>query len=151
MKTGNEIHNLARELWPLNRSLSGEGVRKTLEIIQRETKTLEIKSFESGQKVYDWLIPDEWEIKDAFIITPIGEKICQFKKNNLSLVGYSTPVNIELDLEELQQHLHSLPDQPNAIPYVTSYYRDYWGFCVNHKISIYRRTDLNSLYRAHWG
>ncbi len=127
---GDKMFDLCHELWPINRSLSGEGVRETLKILQRETGLLKIKSFKSGQQVFDWVIPKEWEIKQAYITTPTGEKICDFSKNNLSLVGYSTSVDAELDLDELQENLHSLPDQPNAIPYVTSYYNDYWGFCI---------------------
>lgn len=129
---GQDIHNLARKLWKINRSLTGEGVRDTLSIISQELPSLETKSYDSGSKVFDWTIPDEWEIKEAYIIDPLGNKICDFSVNNLHLVGYSTPINQKMSLTELQNHLYSLPDQPCAIPYITSYYKERWGFCISH-------------------
>ncbi|OED64531.1 aminopeptidase [Vibrio splendidus ZS-139] len=129
---GQDIHNLARKLWKINRSLTGEGVRETLSIISQELPSLETKSYDSGSKVFDWTIPDEWEIKEAYIIDPLGNKICDFYVNNLHLVGYSTPINQKMSLTELQNHLYSLPDQPDAIPYITSYYKERWGFCISH-------------------
>ncbi|MCX9597635.1 DUF4910 domain-containing protein [Vibrio cholerae] len=130
---GNEIYELAEKLWPINRSLTGEGVRQTLRIIQNEVPELKIFEVPSGTQVFDWVIPKEWNVSDAYIITPSGKKICDFKKNNLHLVGYSTPVSLKLSLAELQEHLYSLPNQPNAIPYITSYYKERWGFCISHE------------------
>lgn len=130
---GNEIYDLAEKLWPINRSLTGEGVRQTLKIIQNEVPELKIFEVPSGTQVFDWVIPKEWNVSDAYIITPSGKKICDFKKNNLHLVGYSTPVGLKLSLAELQEHLYSLPNQPNAIPYITSYYEERWGFCISHE------------------
>jgi len=130
---GNQIHQLATELWPINRSVTGEGVRQTLEIIKRQIPELNIVDIPSGTQVFDWTIPKEWRVKDAYIITPSGKKICEFKRNNLHLVGYSTPISKKLILSELQDHLYSLPNQPNAIPYVTSYYKERWGFCLTHE------------------
>lgn len=128
-----EIYELAKELWPINRSITGDGVRETLSIIKNHLTELQIFEIPSGTKVFDWIVPNEWQINDAFIIDPDGNKICDFKANNLHVVGYSYPVNMEIDLAELQKHLHSLPEQPEAIPYITSYYKERWGFCLPHK------------------
>ncbi len=130
---GNEIHKFARKLWPINRSITGEGVRETLRIISKHLPALEIKSVPSGTQVFDWNIPKEWSVKEAYIITPSGEKICDFSKNNLHLVGYSVPFKGSVSFNELKKHLHTLSDQPNAIPYVTSYYEERWGFCLTQK------------------
>lgn len=127
---GKKIHELATKLFPINRSLTGNGVRKTLSILKEICPTMTIHEVPSGTQVFDWTIPNEWNISDAYIIAPNGERIVDFKNNNLHVVGYSKPVNIELNLEELNKHLYSLPDQPNAIPYVTSYYKENWGFCL---------------------
>lgn len=94
---------------------------------------LKIHSIASGSKVFDWEVPAEWEINDAFIITPNGEKICDFKQNNLHVLNYSEGINDEISLDELQEHLYSIEDYPDAIPYVTSYYKRRWGFCIKHK------------------
>ena len=130
---GEYMYGLAEELFPINRSLTGPGVRETLRIIQREIPNLQLHEVPTGMEVFDWKVPLEWSVKDAYIIGPDGKKIIDFQINNLHLVGYSTPVNTELPLEELQQHLHSLPDQYDAIPYVTSYYDARWGFCLTHR------------------
>lgn len=129
---GKEMHKFAHSLWSYNRSLTGEGVRQTLQKINEKLPSLKIKSVPSGTKVFDWTIPKEWFVKDAYIITPKGKKICNFFENNLHLVGYSTSFKGQLSLSELKKHLHSLPDQPDAIPYVTSYYKERWGFCLTH-------------------
>lgn len=131
--TGNQMYELCKELFPINRSLSGEGVRETLRILQRENPEIEIYSIKSGTEVFDWTVPDEWNCKEAYIITPDGKKICDYSVNNLHLVQYSTPQEIEIDLDKLQEHLYSLPELPEAIPYVTSYYKPRWGFCISHK------------------
>jgi len=130
---GLEIYQFAEELWPINRSITGDGVRNTLSLIKKEVPELEIIEVPSGTQVFDWVIPKEWRVNDAYIITPSGKKICDFNKNNLHLVGYSTPVNKKLSLSELQAHLYSLPDQLTAIPYITSYYKERWGFCLTHE------------------
>ena len=131
MNVGEKMLSLAKELFPINRSLSGDGVRKTLNILKRENKELQIHSIKSGTKVFDWEVPDEWNCKEAYIITPDGKKICDYNKNNLHLVQYSTPFEGEVSLEELNKHLYSLPHLPDAIPYVTSYYYRKWGFCIS--------------------
>ena len=130
---GQVLHRFAKSLWGFNRSITGDGVRKTLKEIKAIIPNLEIHEVPSGTKVFDWTVPKEWHVKEAYIIDPDGEKICDFKENNLHLVGYSHSVNKSVPLEELQSNLHSLPEQPNAIPYVTSYYSKNWGFCISHK------------------
>jgi len=130
---GSEIHNFARELWSINRSLTGEGVRETLKKISKHLPNLEIKSVPSQTKVFDWTVPKEWEIKEAYIISPSGQKICDFSDNNLHLLGYSAPFKGKITLDELKEHLYTLPDQPDAIPYTTSYYEERWGFCLTQK------------------
>jgi len=127
---GKELHKFARKLWGYNRSITGEGVRQTLSDIKNILPELEIFSVNSGKQVYDWKIPKEWKVNKAYILCPNGEKICDFSKNNLHLVGYSIPYSGKLNLSELQKRLFSLPEQPNAIPYVTSYYQETWGFCI---------------------
>lgn len=93
---------------------------------------LKFHSIKSGTKVFDWIVPDEWNVKEAYIITPEGEKICDFKKHNLHLLNYSEAIDQEIELEELQDHLYSIEKMPDAIPYVTSYYKRRWGFCLTH-------------------
>ncbi len=130
---GKEIHDFAIKLWPLNRSITGDGLRETLNQISEHLPELNISSLKSGSKVLDWTVPEEWQVTEAFIINPKGEKICDFSKNNLHLVGYSVPFHEKMQLNNLQKYLHSLPDQPNAIPYITSYYERKWGFCLTQK------------------
>jgi aminopeptidase-like protein len=128
---GLEMHSLAKRLWPINRSITGEGVRKTLLVLKELNPKLSINEVPSGTKVFDWEVPREWHVNDAYIITPSGKKICNFKENNLHLLGYSAPVQKKINLKELQKYLYSIPEQPSAIPYVTSYYEERWGFCLS--------------------
>jgi aminopeptidase-like protein len=128
---GKDIHEFAKKLWPINRSITGNGVRETLLEIKNHLPDLEIKSISSGSKAFDWKVPKEWIVTEAYILTPSGERICDFAENNLHLLGYSIPFEGEVSLDELKQHLHTLPDQPNAIPYITSYYEERWGFCLS--------------------
>ena len=128
---GLKLHSLAKRLWPINRSITGEGVRKTLLILKELNPKLSINEVPSGTKAFDWEVPREWYVNDAYIVTPSGKKICNFKDNNLHLVGYSVPVKKKLSFEELQKHLYSIPEQPKAIPYITSYYEERWGFCIS--------------------
>jgi len=128
---GKKMYELIKELFPINRSLSGDGVRETLKILKRKNPELQIHSIKSGTKVFDWEVPNEWNCKEAHIITPEGKKICDYNKNNLNLVQYSIPIEKEVSLDELQKHLHSYSQLPDAIPYVTSYYNKTWGFCIS--------------------
>lgn len=130
-KHGKQMYQWAKDLFPICRSLTGEGVRQTLRYIQALIPNLEIKSIPSGEQVFDWTIPDEWNIDDAWISDLSGNRLISFKDNNLHVMGYSDQVEKELTYEELDKHLYSLPDQPDAIPYITSYYKKRWGFCVS--------------------
>ena len=118
------------KLYPICRSLTGNGTRETLKIIKNNFPKLKIFKEKSGKRVFDWKIPPEWNIQDAFVLDKSDKKIIDFKQNNLHLVGYSVPVNKVIKRDELIKHLHSIPKQPKAIPYVTSYYKKYWGFCI---------------------
>jgi aminopeptidase-like protein len=129
---GAEMQRLATKLYPLCRSITGNGVRQTLEILQREIP-LETREIPSGTQVFDWTVPNEWNIRDAWIKNPRGEKVVDFRQHNLHVVGYSVPVRQKLRLDELKPHLASLPGQPDLIPYRTSYYKETWGFCVQHR------------------
>lgn len=132
-KLGQEMHDFAQELYPICRSLTGNGVRQTLRMIQEYLPGLQIHEVPSGCRVMDWTIPDEWNIRGARLSGPDGEIIADFAQHNLHVLGYSEPVDLTLPLEELQKNLYSLPHLPDAIPYVTSYYRRRWGFCLSHK------------------
>ncbi len=127
------MFDLAKELFPLCRSLTGSGVRETFRILQRELPELSLHEVPSGTQVFDWTVPDEWNIRDAYMLGPDGQKVVDFKAHNLHVVGYSEPVDCELTLEDLQPHLHSIPEQPDAIPYVTAYYKRTWGFCLTQR------------------
>jgi aminopeptidase-like protein len=131
---GEEIHCLARMLWPFNRSITGDGVRETLSLLKSlHLPDLAIHEVPTGTQVFDWVVPKEWRMREAYIVTPGGQRICNFADNNLHVVGYSIPVDRMLTREELDAHLYSLPDRPDAIPFVTSYYQERWGFCLSHR------------------
>ncbi len=130
--SGDELHALARRLWPIPRSLTGPGFRETLAILAETAGEMEVHRWATGEPALDWTIPDEWTIREAWIRGPDGERVVDFADHNLHVLGYSEPVHRVMGLEELQGHLHSLPDLPEAIPYVTSYYRRRWGFCLAH-------------------
>jgi aminopeptidase-like protein len=122
---------LAERLFPICRSLTGDGVRETLAIL-REQIPLEVREVASGTPVLDWSVPREWNITDAWIAAPSGERVADFGDSNLHVVGYSTPIHERLSLAELRPHLHTLPDRPDWIPYRTSYWHETWGFCLPH-------------------
>ena len=125
------LQDYFNRLYKICRSILGKGFRESLDIIGEIVK-LNKKKVPSGTKVLDWTVPDEWNIRDAYIITPSGEKICNFKTHSLHAVNYSIPINKKVGLSELKKHLHSIPNLPNAIPYVCSYYKRTWGFCISH-------------------
>ena len=121
------------ELFPILRSITGPGLRQSYSILSRYMP-LNISSIASGEKIFDWTVPKEWHCEDAYLLGPDGEKIADMQRLNIEVVNYSESVERELSLEELQKHLYSLPEQPTAIPYVTSYYKKRWGFCIAHEI-----------------
>jgi aminopeptidase-like protein len=126
------MHQLIAELYPICRSITGEGVRQTLRILQRQIP-LEIREVPSGTPVFDWTVPKEWNIRDAYIKNSRGERVVDFRESNLHVVSYSKPIKGTFTLSELRKHLFSLPDRPDWIPYRTSYYTEAWGFCVRHR------------------
>jgi aminopeptidase-like protein len=128
---GKQMHMLATELYPICRSITGNGVRQTLEILKRNIP-LEIHEIRSGTKIFDWEVPKEWNIDNAYIRNSLGEKVVDFKDCNLHVLNYSTPIQGEVSLEELRKHLYYLPEYPDWIPYRTSYYKEDWGFCLSY-------------------
>ena len=129
-KIGLLAFDLMKRLFNINRSLTGDGNRETLRIIKKKVKDLKILEFKSGMKVFDWVVPPEWNVKNAYVLDQNKKKIIDFKKNNLHLVGYSKAIKKIVSLKELKEHLYTYKNQPNAIPYVTSYYNKTWGFCL---------------------
>ncbi|AYC99960.1 DUF4910 domain-containing protein [Neorhizobium sp. NCHU2750] len=125
---------LLRNLFPLPRSLTGDGVRATLTALKADLPSLEIREVSTGTRVFDWEVPREWNIRAATIKTLDGRVLVDFADNNLHVVGYSIPVSGTFSREELARHIHTLPDQPDAIPYRTSYYAENWGFCLPHSL-----------------
>lgn len=128
-----QMYEFAKKIFPFPRSLTGDGVRQTLQAIKELLPDLKIHEIPTGTKVFDWEVPKEWNIKDAYVINSDGLKVIDWHKNNLHVVSYSIPIDTTVTLKELKEHLHSLPDKPNAIPYITSYYRPTWGFCMAHR------------------
>jgi aminopeptidase-like protein len=129
---GAAMHALVRELYPICRSITGDGVRQTLARLQQDIP-LQVHEVPSGTPAFDWTVPREWNIRDAYVKDSRGQRVIDFRRHNLHVVSYSVPVRARMSLAELRPHLHSLPDQPDLIPYRTSYYRESWGFCLPHR------------------
>lgn len=129
MKT--ELEQYFDRLWPICRSITGNGLRESLRIIS-ELAPLTISEVATGTQVFDWQVPKEWNIRDAYIKTPSGKKIAEFSTHNLHVVNYSMPVHKIITYDELCKHLHTIPEIPDAIPYITSYYKETWGFCLTY-------------------
>jgi len=126
---GDQMYQLVEDLYPICRSITGDGVRETLARVS-EILPLEIHEVPSGTEVFDWTVPPEWNITEAYVTTPSGERIADFAENNLHVLNYSSPVHRRVTLDELKDHVFSLPDHPEWIPYRTSYYKQNWGFCM---------------------
>ena len=127
---GQQMHRLVAQLYPLCRSITGNGVRRTLDVIA-ESIPLTVHEVPTGTQVLDWTVPREWNIRDAYVADSGGRRVIDFTKSNLHVVGYSVPVRSTMSLAALREHLHTLPDQPALIPYRTSYYEETWGFCLS--------------------
>lgn len=130
-ESAEEMIRLITDLYPICRSITGDGVRKTLSILRKEIR-LSIQEVPTGTPVFDWTVPKEWNIRDAYIKNANGERVVDFVKSNLHVVNYSVPVRAKMTLKELKPHLFSLPEYPDWIPYRTSYYKESWGFCISH-------------------
>jgi aminopeptidase-like protein len=129
---GQAIYDLAAEIYPICRSITGDGVRQTLAILARHIP-IDIHEIPTGTRVFDWTIPREWNIREAFIMGADGRRVVDFAASNLHVMSYSVPVDARMSLEQLAPHIHTLPEQPDLIPYRTSYYAENWGFCMRHR------------------
>ncbi len=126
---GEEMHALVERLYPLRRSITGDGVRATLDIVG-EHLPLEVHEVPTGTPVLDWTVPQEWNVRDAYVADASGRRVVDLAASALHVLGYSVPVAARMPLSELRGHLHTLPDQPSLVPYRTSYYKPEWGFCL---------------------
>jgi aminopeptidase-like protein len=129
---GGDAYKLMRRLFPLCRSLTGDGVQATFDMLEQEIPITRTE-IPSGTRVFDWIVPDEWNIRDAYIAASDGTRVVDLRRSNLHVVSYSEPVRTTLPLEELRERLHTLPEQPDVVPYRTSYYERTWGFCLSHR------------------
>ena len=129
MSIGQDMYDLCDKMFPLCRSITGDGVRETLKIMRDVLPEIKLHEVPTGTKVFDWTVPKEWRIRDAWVKNSKGEKIIDFQEHNLHVLGYSTPIDKKVSLAELKKYLYTQPDQPDAIPYVTSYYKERFGFC----------------------
>jgi aminopeptidase-like protein len=129
---GQEAHALMERLYPLCRSLTGDGVRRTLQLLQ-DIIPLKIHDVPTGSRAYDWIVPNEWNVKDAYVLDGKGRRVIDFRLNNLHLAGYSAPIDATVDRAELLEHLFTDPDHPDWIPYRHFYHKEGWGFCVSHR------------------
>jgi aminopeptidase-like protein len=133
LNMGSGMYRMINELYPICRSITGNGVRQTLRGLQQHIP-VEVHEVPSDTRVFDWTVPLEWNIRDAYIATPDGTRVVDFRRCNLHVMSYSLPVKSRMPLKDLQAHLHTLPDRPEWIPYRTSYYKDNWGFCLSHNL-----------------
>ena len=133
MTVGEELYKLVAELYPICRSITGDGVRRTLEVVDREIG-LEVHEVPTGTPVLDWTVPREWNVRDAWVADAAGERVIDFQASNLHLLGYSVPVRATLPLAELRGHLFTLPEHPDWVPWRTSYYAERWGFCASQRL-----------------
>jgi len=131
VEIGWELHRFAAELYPICRSITGDGIRRTLALLQSRIP-LQIVEIPTGTPVFDWTVPKEWNIRDAYIKASDGKRVVNFRQCNLHVLHYSTPVHTAMPLHELKPHLFTLPEHPDWIPYRTSYYQENWGFCLSH-------------------
>ena len=131
--TGTAMYELVSELYPICRSITGDGVRDSLKISSRYFP-LEVHEVPSGTQVFDWKVPKEWNIYDAYVKNERGEKVIDFRQSNLHILNYSLPVNQRMPLAVLKEHLYTIPEQPDWIPYRTSYYKENWGFCLSQQV-----------------
>jgi len=129
---GQEMYGLVSELYPICRSITGNGVRRSLDVLKKYIP-LKVHEVPSGTKVFDWTVPKEWNIRDAYVKDSRGNKVIDFRKSNLHILNYSIPVQKKVSLQELKEHLFTIPEHPDWIPYRTSYYAENWGFCLAHK------------------
>ncbi|HET7205766.1 MAG TPA: DUF2172 domain-containing protein, partial [Terriglobales bacterium] len=129
---GSRLHAFVAELFPICSSITGNGLREILRRIGQRIP-LQIHEVPTGTQVFDWTVPREWNIRDAYVRNSRGEKVIDFKNSNLHVVNYSIPVKAKLSLSQLKDHLHAMPDRPDWIPYRTSYYRESWGFCLSQR------------------
>jgi aminopeptidase-like protein len=134
MTGGEELYKLVAELYPICRSITGDGVRRTLEIVDRELGGLEVTEVPTGTPVLDWTVPREWNVRDAWVADAAGRRVIDFRASNLHLLGYSVPVRATMPLAELKQHLFTLPEHPDWVPWRTSYYAERWGFCASQRL-----------------
>jgi aminopeptidase-like protein len=130
-ESGQKLHQFATQLYPICRSITGDGIRRTLAMIG-DRIPLQISEVATGTAVFDWTVPKEWNIRDAYIKDAAGHRVVDFQKNNLHVLNYSTPIQATLPLSQLKEHLFTLPEYPDRIPYRTSYYKPEWGFCMTH-------------------
>lgn len=129
---GKKMMKWSNDIWKFDRSITGIGVRKTLNYFKKIQPKLDVLSAKSGELAFDWKVPKEWKVNEAYFQDDNGKKYCDFKKNNLNLVNYSNSFQGNLKLEDLKKKIHTIKHQPKAIPYITSYYKDYWGFCMSY-------------------
>ena len=142
---GEKLYKLISDLYPICRSITGNGFRETLKILQQHIP-LEIQEVSTGTEVFDWIVPKEWNIKDAYIKNSQGEKIVDFANSNLHIMNYSIPVHKKVSLPELKEHLLTIPEHPDWIPYRTSYYQERWGFCLTHNQYLELEDDEYEVY-----